>query len=87
MVAVSPEFLLIMVLPILAGIVSLVFGIMLLVKYSKKRKNKYLFWGIILTFVVPGILFYIALRGYISSTGMVYMPAPPNHGMEYMPAP
>jgi len=77
----------IVILPLLAGIISLVFGIILLVKYSKTRKGKYLFWGIILTFVVPGLLFYVALRGYIASTGMIYMPAPPNHGMEYMPAP
>jgi len=71
---------------VIAAIVSIVFGILSFIKYSKTRKNIYLALGIILTFVVPGILLYLAFRFYVSSTMVVYMPGPDN-GIVYMPGP
>jgi uncharacterized membrane-anchored protein len=61
---------------VIVSIISLIFGILSFIKYSKTRKNTYLVLGIILTFVVPGILLYLAFRFYVSSTMVVYMPAP-----------
>jgi hypothetical protein len=71
---------------VIVSIISLIFGILSLIKYSKTRKNTYLFLGILLTFIVPGILLYLAFRFYVSSTMVVYMPGPDN-GMVYMPGP
>jgi hypothetical protein len=71
---------------VIVSIISLIFGILSFVKYSKTRKNTYLFLGILLTFIVPGILLYLALKIYSPSTMIDYMPGPDN-GMVYMPAP
>jgi len=71
---------------VLVAIVSLVFGILSFVKYGKTGKKSFLFWGILLTFIIPGILIYFALKFYVPSIMIEYMPSPDN-GMVYMPAP
>jgi len=75
-----------LVIVIIAIIVSIIFGIFSFIKYGKTGKKKFLFLGIILTFVVPGIVLYIVLRTYIFSTAIVYMPGPGTN-IVYMPGP
>lgn len=73
---------------VLVAIVSLVFGVLSFIKYSKTGKKKFLWLGILLTFIIPGILIYLAFRFYIVSTAVVYAPYPgPDNGMVYMPGP
>ena len=69
----------------ITAIVSFVFGILSFIKYSKKRKTIYLVLGILLTFIVPGILLYLIFRFYVIPPMVVYMPNP-NPGMVYLPA-
>ncbi len=73
----------IIILAVLGAIVSLVFGIRFLIKYKATRKRSHLILGIVLTFVVPAILLFVAFRFY-ASTSIVYGPGPM---MEYGPGP
>jgi len=75
--------LIILALLIAGAIISLVFGIKLLIKYNQTRKKLHLFLGILLTFVVPAILLYFVFRSYLSTT-MVYGPDPM---IDYGPGP
>jgi len=59
---------------ILIGLVSLATGIILIVRYFRTRKISMLIIGVVLTFVVPGILLCIALAIAIPFTFMVYGP-------------
>lgn len=71
--------LIIFILVILGAIVSLIFGIKFLIKYNSTRKKLYLFLGVVLTFVIPTILLFIAFRLYVRlyiSTSMIYGPIP-----------
>ncbi len=74
------------------AIVSLFFGIKLLIKYNQTRKKLYLFLGILLTFIVPAILLFLAFNFWRMSTTMIYGPGPivaygPNPMIEYGPGP
>lgn len=61
---------------ILAGfIVSLVYGIRFLIKYNQTRKGWYLFWGIVLTFVIPALILFFVFKVY-TDISMVYGPNP-----------
>jgi hypothetical protein len=68
------------IIPLFLGIISFIFGIRFFIKYNQTRKKRYLFLGILLTFVVPAIIFYFIRM----STTVVYGPAPM---MAYGPAP
>ena len=78
--------LIILVALIIGAIISLVFGIKFLIKYSKTRKNKYLYLGIIFTFVIPGILLIVAFKLWVyqGNSMILYGPLPM---MEYGPGP
>jgi hypothetical protein len=70
---------------IIGLVVSLFFGIRFLIKYRLTRKKSYLVWGIILTFVIPGLLVLLLIGSYYAFNPLiVYGPAPM---MEYGPAP
>lgn len=78
--------LIIMGLLVIAVIVSIVFGILSFIKYGKTGERKFILLGILLTFIIPGLLLYFVLRFYVLSPTIVYMPGPgPN--MDYMPGP
>jgi len=66
----------VIILLIITTIVSLVFGIILLVKFAKTRKIWQLVLGIILTFVIPAIVLYFVFRFYVFSTAIAYGPSP-----------
>jgi len=67
--------LIIIIIATIGIIISLIFGIILLVKYKSTRKKWQLILGIILTFIIPAIIIYYAFRIY-PLTGMVYGPGP-----------
>ncbi len=74
----------ILLIAIAIAITSLIFGIKFLIKYKTTRKFWYLVLGIILTFILPALLFLVALR-YVGTNVMIdYGPGP---GMVYGPAP
>ncbi len=52
---------------------SFIIGVYLLYKYKKTNIKKFLWFGILLTFIVPGILILIALSYYTYIS--CYMPA------------
>lgn len=66
------------------GVASLVGGIVSLVKYAQTKSKLMLVLGIVLTFVVPGILLYLAFRIWVMDTMISYGPAPM---IEYGPMP
>jgi len=75
--------LLLLLLFVAGGIVSLIFGIKFLIKYKATRKTPHLILGIVLTFVVPAIIFFIVFRGLIPNTrGLI-----PNTMIDYGPGP
>ena len=59
------------------GLASLGGGIFCIVRYAKTRKMVWLIVGLVLTFIVPGLLFCVALGVFIPSTIIVYGPPPP----------
>ena len=59
------------------GLASLGGGIFCIVRYAKTRKAVWLIVGLVLTFIVPGLLFCVALGVFIPSTIIVYGPPPP----------
>ncbi len=69
---------------VLIFLVSLGLGIFSLLKYKKTKGKKFLVIGIILSFVVPGIILLIIFQSYLSSPSIVYGPEPM---MEYGPGP
>ncbi len=77
--------LIIIIIATIGIIISLIFGIILLVKYKSTRKKWQLILGIILTFIIPAIIIYYAFRIY-PLTGMVYGPGPGN-AIDYGPGP
>lgn len=67
------------------AIISLIFGILFLIKYAKKRKIIYLIVGILLTFIIPAIVIYFLFRFYIGNPLLIAYG--PNPGMVYGPGP
>jgi hypothetical protein len=47
---------------------SFIFGIVFLIKYFKTKKLKFLWLGIGLTFIVPGLLLFFAYKLFYSSS-------------------
>jgi hypothetical protein len=56
-------------------LILLVCGIFALIKYKKTKNKKYLIIGLILTFILIGVLIFIIFI-YIPSTMMAYGPGP-----------
>lgn len=75
----------IIIISVIIAVISLIFGIFFLIKYAKTRKNIYLIVGILLTFVIPGIIIYIIFMFYTGSSPMIEYG--PNPGMLYGPGP
>jgi len=71
------------ILLILVALVSLAAGIFLLIQYSKTRNKWFLSFGILLTFIIPPIVLYAAIKNYPSPL-ISYGPGSP---MAYGPAP
>ena len=69
------------------SLVSLGFGIFCIVRYAKTRKVAWLIVGLVLSFVVPGLLLCVALGVFIPSTMIVYGPPPPPTNIVYGPPP
>jgi hypothetical protein len=66
----------IIVIALLLALVSLVGGIFCLVLYAKTRRIVYLIVGLALTFILPGLIFCLALGVFIPSTMVAYGPPP-----------
>jgi hypothetical protein len=64
-----------MILAILCSLISLVAGIICIVRYFRTRKTALLIIGLVLTLIVPGILLCIAITVGIPATFMVYGPS------------
>ena len=60
----------------LVGIISLAAGIISLIKYARTKSKLFLVLGIMLTFVVPGIILFVVFRIWPIDTGVVYGPGP-----------
>lgn len=60
---------------IILGITSLIFGIKFLIKYRVTKNKMDLILGLVLTFIIPGILIYIGTRNLIRPM-IVYGPGP-----------
>ncbi len=61
-------------------------GIFCIVRYAKTRKVVWLIVGLLLTFIVPGLLLCVALGVFIPSVMIVYGPPPPTQ-IVYGPPP
>jgi hypothetical protein len=66
---------LILLLLVVLAIIPLIFGIKLLMRYKVKRNKKDLIWGLIFTFLIPGIILFFA---FVSRplTMVTYGPGP-----------
>ncbi|MCX6801392.1 MAG: hypothetical protein NTZ73_04335 [Candidatus Diapherotrites archaeon] len=73
-----------LILAVILFFASIIGGVFSLKKYLKTKKKIFLIFGIILTFVVPGIILLFVI---LPSTMVSYGPAPPNTMIEYGPAP
>ena len=71
---------------VILALVSLGCGIFCIVRYAKTRKVVWLIVGLVLTFIVPGVLLCVALGVFIPSVMMVYGPPPPTN-IVYGPPP
>ncbi|MFH2103936.1 MAG: hypothetical protein ABIJ39_11345 [Chloroflexota bacterium] len=58
------------------GLLSLVGGVICLVKYARTRKVTWLVAGLLLTFLVPGLACLCALAVFYPSIMVVYGPPP-----------
>lgn len=66
---------------LLAGIIcSFIAGVYLLYKYKKTNIKKFLWFGILLTFIVPGLLILILLSWFVYTSVSCYMSAGPVNG-------
>lgn len=65
------------VIVLILFLISIVFGIFCLIRYARTRKYSYLIIGMILTFLIPGVVFCLFLI-WIPSTIMAYAPPPPD---------
>ena len=72
---------------VILALVSLGCGIFCIVRYTKTRKVVWLIAGLLLTFIVPGLLLCVALGVFIPSVMMVYGPPPPPTQIVYGPPP
>jgi len=77
---------LIIAVAVILALVSLGGGIFCIVRYAKTRKVVWLIVGLVLTFVVPGLLVCVALGVFIPSIMVVYGPPPPTN-IVYGPPP
>ena len=73
----STTTILIIAAAVILALVSLGCGIFCIVRYAKTRKVVWLIVGLVLTLIVPGLLFCLALGVFIPSTMVVYGPPPP----------
>jgi hypothetical protein len=75
------------IITIAAAVISFAAGIFCLIRFVKTRKPLFLGLGLLLTFLVPGVLLYLGtqyLSTQYSSTPWV---SPPEPGMVYGPQP
>ncbi len=72
----SPTLIIIIVLAIVLSLVSLGAGIFCIVRYARSRKVVFLIVGLLLTFLLPGIIMCAALGIFIPNTLIVYGPPP-----------
>jgi hypothetical protein len=72
----SGTLILVIAVAVILSLISLGCGIFCIVRYAKTRKVVWLIGGLILTFIVPGLLICVALGVFIPSTMIVYGPPP-----------
>jgi hypothetical protein len=72
----SGNLILVIAVAAVLSLASLGCGVYCIVRYARTRKVIFLVAGLILTFILPGALFCIALGIYIPSTMIVYGPPP-----------
>lgn len=75
----------VLLLSLIGLIASIILGVRLLIKYKKSRKKIDLILGIILTYIIPGLIFLALIYIVISRTITVSYGPPP--GMVYGPGP
>ena len=70
---------------ILAVIIVFIIGIYYLTQYAKTRRKAYLITGLILTFLLPGILLCLGFLLWLPNVAMGYGPRPrtmcPKHAL------
>lgn len=66
-------------LVILAVIIVFIIGIYYLIQYAKTRRKAYLITGLILTFLLPGILLCLGFLLWLPNVAMGYGPPPSNY--------
>lgn len=71
---------------VILAIISLVFGIKFLIKYNQTRKKLHLVLGILLTFIVPAVLLFLAFNFWRYNPNSIIAYGP-NPMMEYGPGP
>ena len=72
----STSSIVIIVIAFLLALASLGCGVYCLVRYAKTRKIIFLVVGLLLTFILPGLFFCLALVLFIPGTMVVYGPPP-----------
>jgi hypothetical protein len=82
----SGTLILIIAAAIILGLASIGGGIFCIVRYAKTRKVVWLIVGLVLTFIVPGVLLCVTLGVFIPGTMIVYGPPPPTN-IVYGPPP
>ena len=61
---------------VVLGLVSFGIGIYFLIRYARMRKRSFLVIGLILTFIVPGLVCCLAFMLWLPSATVVYGPPP-----------
>ncbi len=69
--------LIVSILAALLGLASLIAGIVCLVRYAQTRQTLFLVLGLLLTFILPGMVVCCALSVWIPSVMVTYGPPPP----------
>jgi len=68
--------LIVIAIAVILSLVSLAMGVFCIFRFAKTRKIAYLIVGLLLTFILPGVLLCIALVVFVPSTMVVYGPPP-----------
>jgi hypothetical protein len=68
-----------LIILIALAVLSFIIGIVLLILFARSRKILFLILGLLLTFLVPGIILYLAFLLWMPSAVMVYGPPPPHY--------
>jgi ABC-type Fe3+ transport system permease subunit len=66
-------------LVILAVIIVLIIGVFYLIQYAKTRRKAFLITGLMLTFLLPGILLCLGFLLWLPNVAMGYGPPPSNY--------